>query len=410
MKKNHFFMGLMAAMAMTSVFSSCSNDEVEGVNNQQPKQLTLKSQSITTRSTSQTLQATQIASGVKVGAYVTSTGTTTATSTGSNVELTADGSGNFTGGSMIWPTSGNIDIYAYAPYNSSASLSEALSFSVSADQSSEDNYLASDLLYASATNQTETTDGTVALTFAHKLTKLNINITNNNTEIDLTDATVTVQNTLPTTALTLTDGTLAAASGDATDIKAATFATDATEFKAAAVIVPQTIASGTTLVKIEPATGNPLIVKLGSEVAFVAGKSYTYTVTINAATVVETTLTLTSAQVTDWTDGDALSGYYTKGLTSDQQSAFIANMSGSSSLTSITGQGNNATISAWHLPSMGQMRQILNQFGSAGLTTSSVNDSSISSTAVCIPTQIYPPSSLISSLPSVHRLDIQPTS
>ena len=480
----------MAAIAMTSVFSSCSNDEVEGVSNQQSKQLTLKSQVLLTRSTSQSLQTTQIASGVKVGAYVTQSGA--ATSTGNNVQLTADGSGNFTGGSMTWPTSGSVDIYAYAPYSSSFALSSANEFSVQADQSSDDNYLASDLLYGVPTagnSISETSDGSVPMTFAHKLTKLNINIINNNTSIDLKGATVSVLNTLPTTALTLTDGTLAAASGSATTIKAATFASDATSFAASAIIVPQTVASGTTLVQIET-TGTDaktFIAKLGSEVAFASGKSYTYTVTINGEAVVETTLTLTNAQVTDWDSAtDALSGtaeesvtytvgdyvltdgtllkankltdankssvaaiifsttvsetdaaagygayamspkrygsrkfeavesstealggavttwaaaladldgrtktaamlssdYYTTGLDDTQKANFIANMSGISSLTAISGQGDAATISAWYLPSMGQMIQILNQFGQAGLDATSCEDP-IGSSAVC---------------------------
>lgn len=489
MKKNGFFFGLLAAVAMTSVFTSCSNDEGESLNNvAQPKQLTLKSQVSLTRSTSQSLQTTQIASGVKVGAYVVQG--TTPTSNGNNVQLTADGLGNFTGGAMTWPTEGSVNIYAYAPYSSSYTLSGANAFSIQTDQSSDANYLASDLLYGVPTANnpvSETSDGTVPMTFAHKLTKLNINITNNNTEVDLKGATVKVMNTLPTTSLTLTDGSIAAASGSATDITAATFATDATSFNSSAIIVPQTIASGTTLVKIEPVSGTALIAKLGSEVTFAGGKSYTYTVTINAAAVVETELTLTNAQVTDWdsstdalngtaeeytgpvtygigdyvmTDGtllkasaltdankanvaaiifsttvsstDATAGYgayamsvkrygsrkftavdgyttalgdavvdwykeaagayndydgrtktatmltndyYTTGLaTDDEKAAFIANMGGISSLTAITGQGSGNDISEWFLPSFGQMVQLLNQFGEAGISTTTCDE------------------------------------
>ena len=488
MKKNGFFFGLLAAVAMTSVFTSCSNDEVESMNSaSQPKQLTLTSNVSLTRSTSQSLQTTQIASGVKVGAYVTATSTTTPTSTGNNVQLTADGNGNFSGGTMTWPSSGNVDIYAYAPYSSTASLSDGYAFSVQADQSTDANYLASDLLYASATNQAQTASGNVAMTFAHKLTRVNINITNNNSELNLGGATVKVMNTLPTTSLALTNGTIAAASGTATEIKAATFSSTA-ELTASAVIVPQSLSSGTTFVQIEPVSGTTLIAKLASNVTFAAGKSYTYTVTINST---ETVLTLSSASITDWdsntdalagnaeevitygvgdyilndgsllkanalpdadktnvaaiifsttvstTDatagytayamsvkrygsrkftavdgyttalGDAVvdwykeaagayndydgrtktatmlaSGYYTTGLTTDEdKAAFIANIGGISGLTSITGQGSGNDISEWFLPSFGQMVQLLNQFGEAGITTTTCDETPSSSSA-----------------------------
>lgn len=473
MKKNILLKGLMATVAMTAAFTSCSNNELDEARNAQADRLTLTSQVRMTRTTNQNLQATQIAKDVKVGAYITQN--SAATSTGNNVELTADGNGNLSGGNMTWPTSGNVDIYAYAPYNSTASLSNAYEFTVQADQSSDANYLASDLLYANATNQAKTTDGNVALTFAHKLTKLNINIENKNSEVDLKGATVSITGTLPSTTLTLTSGALAAASGNATTIKAATFAEDAETFKSSAIIVPQTISSGSKFALIS--TGSQTFTaKLGSEVTFASGKSYTYNITINGNGEVESTLTLNNAQITDWdsntdalpstaeesitygvgdyilSDGtllkanklddtnkskvaaiifsttvsntDAAAGYgayamsvkrysnrcftnitdytealgeavttwsaalndldgltktekmlssdyYTTGLsTEDDKAKFIANMSGISSLTEF----NSESISKWFLPSFGQIVQIMNEFGKAGITASTVEN------------------------------------
>lgn len=482
MKKNILLKGLMATVAMTAAFTSCSNNELDGARNAQVDRLTLTSQVRMTRTTNQNLQATQIAKDVKVGAYITQN--SAATSTGDNVELTADGNGNLSGGNMTWPTSGNVDIYAYAPYNSTASLSNAYEFTVQADQSSDANYLASDLLYANATNQAKTTDGNVALTFAHKLTKLNINIENKNSEVDLKGATVSITGTLPSTTLTLTSGALAAASGNATTIKAATFAEDAETFKSSAIIVPQTISSGSKFALISTGT-KTLTAKLGSEVTFASGKSYTYNITINGNGEVESTLTLNNAQVTDWdSNTDALPGtaeesitygvgdyilsdgtllkanklddtnkskvaaiifsttvsntdaaagygayamsvkrypnryftnitdytealgeavttwsaalndldgltktekmlgsdYYTTGLsTEDDKAKFIANMSGISGLTKISSE----SISKWFLPSFGQIVQIMNEFGKAGITASTVeNGDNISSASV----------------------------
>lgn len=479
MKKQILLQGLMATIAMTTAFTSCSNNELDGVDGFQAHQLTLTSQVSMTRTTNQNLQAIQIAKDVKVGVYIAQNGT--ATSNGDNVLLTADGNGNFSGGNMTWPTSGNIDIYAYAPYSSDASLDNAYEFSVQTDQSTDGNYLASDLLYASKTNQAKTTDGNVALNFSHKLTKLNINIDNKNSEVDLKGATVSIVGTLPSTSLTLKSGELAAASGNATNIKAATFAADAENFKSSAIIVPQTISSGSTLALIS--TGSKtLTAKLGKDVTFATGKSYTYNITINANGEVQSTLTLSNAEVTDWgsesdeitsdaeesvsygagdyilSDGtllkanklddsnkskvaaiifsttvsntDASAGYsayamsvkrfgsrmfsnladytealgdavttwsgayndldglsktatmlgndyYTTGLNTDEDKAkFIANMTGISNLTDISSE----SVSKWFLPSFGQIVQIMNEFGKANITISTVeNGDNISS-------------------------------
>jgi len=62
----------------------------------------------------------------------------------------------------------NVDIVAYSPYEAGST------FVVQEDQSNNDNYMASDLLFASKSNQEKTTDA-VPLQFEHKMAKVVVN-------------------------------------------------------------------------------------------------------------------------------------------------------------------------------------------------------------------------------------------
>lgn len=302
MKKINYFLSLAMIAALSATFTACSSDEEASEQQQANNRLTLTSSVQLTRSTNTELQNVQIASGNHAGAFVVD-GSTTAVN---NNDLTADGSGNFTGNAMTWPSSGSASIYAYAPYNSSWGVNTANSFSVSADQSSDANYLASDLLYGvpTATNPvSQTSDGNVAMSFSHKLAKIVVTVNNTNQDVTLGGSSVNILNTLPTTSLNPTNGALGTASGTATSIKAATFATSATEFKAAAVIVPQTVAANTDFVVIYT-SDKAYTAKLGSATTFESGKLYKYTVSIGSGSV-ETSLTLNGGDVSDWQEGQS---------------------------------------------------------------------------------------------------------
>ena len=310
MKKINFILGLATMVAMSTMFTACSSDEEMMQGQLQSNRLTLTSSVGMTRSVSTDLQVTQLASGVKVGAFVIQEDTPTAT--GNNNQLTADGSGNFTyATAMTWPATGSVSIYAYAPYNSTYTVSADNAFTVAADQSSDDGYIASDLIYGIPTannpiSESQSTSGNVAMSFSHKLTKLVVTLVKNTgSEIDLKGATVSIINTLPSTTINPSTGAIGAASGTATTIKAATFATTATEFKAAAVIVPQTVAANTNLVKIETTDGKTYQAKLDAEVTFATGKAYNYTITIGEA-VALTTMTLNGGNVTNWDDDNTV--------------------------------------------------------------------------------------------------------
>lgn len=307
---------LPLGLAMLTL-ASCSSDEMGQQSMNQPTAINLVSSvGQSTRSANVSLQKVQIASGVEVGVFAkTTTGYITG---GDNAKVTADGNGNFTGTTLYFPTDGAaVSVTAYAPYNAAfaGKDGEAVSFSVQADQSSDNGYLKSDLLCGAPTGTNSFTkdNPTVALNFEHKLSKLTVKFTlADNTDVDLKGAAINIVNTLPTTTLKVSDGTLGTALGTATSIKAVTFASDATEFQASAVLVPQTVAAGDFVQVI--LADKMLNAKLNSAATFASGKSYTYNVNISGSGAETKAEIVLSSTVTDWVeDATELTGDVTEG-------------------------------------------------------------------------------------------------
>ena len=292
--------------------AACSRENSALVQGESETPIRLASSIAQTRSTNVNLQRTQVAQGVKVGVFAKTE--SVYVSDGDNAVLTADGAGNFTGTTLYFPKDGSaVSVYAYAPYSAAfdGNLSQAVDFTVAADQSSDAGYLASDLLWGvpAGTNAFTQASPLVTVNFAHKLAKLTVKFTiDEDVEINLGGASVKIVGTLPSTTLTVADGTLGAASGTAADIKAATFAADATEFLASAILVPQTVEAGNFL-EIT-LSDKVLYAELGTEATFVSGKSYTYNVNIGP----EKTTIGTGSTVTDWDeDENELTGDVTEG-------------------------------------------------------------------------------------------------
>ena len=300
---------MAAALAMAAGFTACSSDDDlqrHDAGGRTPITLT---SSVATRAVDQNLQSTQIESGVQVGVYVTSGGQLI--ENGDNNRLTATGTGSFTGETMFFPEQGTVSVYAYAPYNSGWTGSQGTerTFTVPTDQSTDDGYLAADLMSGMPQGQNEfTADApSIPLQFTHLLTKLNINFNTGDTGIDLKGATVSVLNVMPTTTFTVSTGKIGGAQGNATDIKAAVFATDATAFTASAIFVPQAVADGTPFVRVTLADGTSYDADLAELTDFAGSTKYNYTMNFSGGgqEPVEGSLVLEST-VTDWADGGDL--------------------------------------------------------------------------------------------------------
>lgn len=318
MKQNKLFFGLATIAAAALSFAACSSDEPETSPRQQETKTisftsSLEGSKAGTRAASN-LQATQIVSGVKVGIFGVGTGGTLTNN--ENIEYTADGSGGLTTNSAMTCTSEctKIDFYAYAPKQDNWSYNSANSFSVQTDQSAEAGYLASDLLCATSASITSPADNsTVALAFTHKLSKVNIQITRETgASIDLTGATVKITGTKNGTTLNPSTGEIATVTGDAaveiTVAKSGTTALAANGGTVSGIIIPQTVSSGTALVSIE-IDSHTLIASLGADQTFVAGETYTFSLSIgdfgsdSTPSGTRTLGTPTTSISADWTDG-----------------------------------------------------------------------------------------------------------
>lgn len=326
MKKNKFFLGL-ATIAAALTFGSCSSDELE--NTAQPEKartISFTTSLSKTRATSDPQSGTSLSTSSSLAIWAINQSGSTVLTNGNNEQYSVDNSGNLTpitaANTMTWPDNATLDFYAYAPYNNSYAYNSANTFSVAADQSTEANYLASDLVLAQATNKTYNSETPVALSFKHLMSKINITINKaSGASVDLSKAKVTITNTKLKTSFkpSATDEsedkilTEVSTDNEAADIIAVSVLGEATT--ACAIIVPQTISAGTALVKIETGSeatsgaNRTLIAKLGNETTFASGQSYNFTVTVNDQTTPSTdpeevTLQLGSASLVVWGNND----------------------------------------------------------------------------------------------------------
>ncbi len=280
----------MAFLTTLLCISSCNNDENIGTVN--PSGTIVLRSSIyngNTRSVSQELQNTGFDAGRQVGVFVTGDGED-ATYTGyTNVALTTDGNDGFTGQSMSYPESGSVSIIAYAPYNSQFDSSTTQAISVRQDQSTDDGYLDSDLLYATATSTIS--DASVDLLFYHKFTKININFIGSDIS-NLQGETVTIKDVYLNTIFNLEDGSMSD-NTDPGDITAAVYDSDATTFTCSAIIVPQEVSGDVVFMT---AGGGEYY--LPKTTTFKEGTHYTYNAKVGEGAIV---LELVTA-IQDWSD------------------------------------------------------------------------------------------------------------
>ena len=168
----------------------------------------------------------------------------------------------------------NIDIVAYYPYNASTS------FSVATDQTADEDYKGSDLMFASVTNQAKQA-APVELVFSHKMAKLNVNITAGTGVTEITS--LSILNVKPTVSFDQTTGVVGNASGNAIAI--------AVSNNGAAIIPAQTISGGLLSIVTDKGTATYSV----ASKEFEAGKLYTLNITVNLRAVGTTTA------ITGWT-------------------------------------------------------------------------------------------------------------
>lgn len=301
---------ILAAAAMT--LAAC-NSEMDDLNVEIRLRSGLDVQQTDTRAATG-IQSKEFDEGAAIDVYISEdTDDTPTTTYAQPLTYTIDSDKKtMKGTQQYYPTSGN-GVNIYAIYPSGTSVAENNTFTIKEDQSVDDNYKASDLMYGAPANNATVarTKSAVNIGFKHLLSKVTVKLESGKGAPDLNGAVVTLKSVKPSTTLTasITEGKVSEASGDPKNIKVmkaeTTTTTDTPE--GSAVIVPQTLGLG--FIEVELATGGVLTstgLTSGNtsleSVVLEAGKAYTYTITVNL-----TGLDVT-ASIEDWNSGDTVTG------------------------------------------------------------------------------------------------------
>ena len=238
-----------------------------------PIALTYSTVTATETKAAQNLNEGTFASGESITVRISNTGENSWTD---YTFTTADAGAMNPAGTVPYYPAGdqNIDIVAYYPSTTGTS------FSVAADQTTDASYKASDLMFASVTNQARQAEA-VTLAFSHKMAKLNVNITAGSGVTSITS--VSILNVKPTVSFDQATGAVGSASGDATTI--------AMSNEGAALIPAQTINGGLFSIVTDKGTATYSV----ADKSFEAGKLYTLNITVNLRAVGTTTA------ITGWT-------------------------------------------------------------------------------------------------------------
>ena len=272
----------MTMAAAMMILAGCSNDENEITDNWNGEIRLSSGVTVQqTRTNSTNVPDTQIAEDEVVKVVVAKQSSDSHDYDGYTLDFTADGNGGLSSSTlMYYPASGmGVNIYAYHPADAAAS------FSVQENQSVDEDYCKSDLLYSKAQDYARRKEAH-SLTFVHKLCKVTYTLKSGTGSPDLTDATVKWMNVAKTIGFTAATGVVATPTITATITPHATYG---------AVIVPQTVSSGTKLLQVTLANGGVLYYTPDTEQLFEGGKKYNYDITVNlSGLTVEST-------ITDWT-------------------------------------------------------------------------------------------------------------
>lgn len=285
---------ILAAAAIT--LAACSNDDnVSNVFDSNVISLSANVNGRTRAADNATnLQNTQFVSGTTISVKITDLATSSPV-TYALATYTANGSGGLTTTTpQYYPASGSsVKAYAYHPADAGTT------FTVAADQISEANYKASDLMWALKT-PLDKTAATNNLEFSHLLSKLVVQLVAGTgfTNDELSAATVTLKGVNNQVTFAPETGAISGASGSA-NIVVTTAAGNAAN---AAVVIPQDVAGKKIGVTI---AGNEVEYTIPASTTFEAANVYTYTIT-----VAKSGLTVKSS-ITDWTTGTASSGTIT---------------------------------------------------------------------------------------------------
>jgi formylglycine-generating enzyme required for sulfatase activity len=282
--KNILALALLPALTMLA--TACSSDDAQLQDNRVPITLTASTLTVgETRTAADTaLNKGYLENGQAVRVRVRKTGGTDndwadyTYTAGANGEMTAPATPPF------YPIDNtHVDIVAYSPSFANST------FTVLSDQTTDESYLASDLVFASASNQAKSATA-VPLQFEHKMAKIVVEALGNAASGVTTINSITLHTVRPQVSFNTNTGVVSTAEGDVVSIK---LVKDGEEGAAAgAAAIPGQTISG-DLLTIETNLGTATY-SVDSK-TFMAGKVYKMRITVTRAQVNTTT------KITDWT-------------------------------------------------------------------------------------------------------------
>ena len=311
MKKYILFASAVVALAACS-----SNEEFEQIGNCEIK---LSSTLLVQTRAAQDIQSEAFESGESVAVFINEDSSSPSTHYDQPLQYDVENDGSLTTTNpQYFPQNGNgVKIYAVYPFEVGQTVEvteTAAAFSVQSDQSSKDNYKASDLMVGEPTSKpVYRTTSNVTLQFKHCLSKININIKVGDgvDANDLNDAIVTIYTRTNEATFDVQSGVITAVNSQAQAstpfVRAGNLTASGNGFEGmSAIIIPQDISAGSQFITID--TNNqttyryslPTAVNL---ISFESGKAYTYNLTVR-----KSGLTLDNTTITDWDDGGSVDG------------------------------------------------------------------------------------------------------
>ena len=310
---------LMATAAAAIVMVACNNEETDNWAGEIRLSSGLAVQQVNSTRAANDIQSGQFAAGEKIDVFINeavNAGETATTSYTQPLVYTAGGNGAMsTSDQPYYPTSGkNVNIYAYYPSVTSIDANSEVDFTVVADQSSDANYKASDLIYGTPDkNPVGRTKNHVNITFKHLLSKVTVTLKQGAGIKNLTNAKVELLNVLPTTKLDPSTGTISGAEADKDKI-AITVMDKGTNLSGSAVVIPQPlnqeVEGKRRFIRVTLNTGGVLYSQnltdadnepIG-DIEMTAGNEYKYEITVNL-----TSLDITSS-INPWGPGGSYTG------------------------------------------------------------------------------------------------------
>jgi formylglycine-generating enzyme required for sulfatase activity len=289
-------LALALLTTMTALLTACSNDDAQQANERVPISLSATTLTATeTRANADTtLNKTYLGNGQAVRVRVSNTGVGSYT----DYTYTAEANGMLTAPATppFYPIDNTrVDIVAYSPSFASST------FTIMNDQTNNDNYVASDLIFASVSNQEKTT-ATVPLQFEHKMAKVVVEALANTASGVTTINSITLHRVRPSVSFNTSTGVVGSADGSMVSVKLVKNSNEGAAYGTAA-IPGQTITGNLLTIETNLGTATYAV----DSKTFSAGKVYKMRLTVTREQVNSVT------QISGWTENGDVNLYSSGG-------------------------------------------------------------------------------------------------